>query len=97
MANAKYYVKEIVRPNYLTGKVEREKFKSPKSNKKKTIKGIKLGESLKKPTVSLPKKDPVATVTKGNTNTKFVTEGEEGYFQKEYLKERQNFLGGYSL
>jgi len=55
------------------------------------------GKALKKPTVSLPKKDPIATATKGNTNTKFVTEGEEGFFKKEYIKEKQNFLGGYSL
>lgn len=33
---SKYYVSEIVRPNYLTGKVEREKYAPPKDKTKKS-------------------------------------------------------------
>jgi len=35
---SKYYVKEIVRPNYTTGEAEREKFKQPKETSKSTNK-----------------------------------------------------------
>jgi len=103
MANAKYYVKEIVRPNYLTGKIEREKLKpsisKDKSKSKKQPKVKKTGKLLKSPSAKvLSKIDPVQTTMKGKEEkTKFVKEGEEGFFKKEYIKERQNFLGGYSL
>lgn len=65
----------------------------------KKIKGIKTGKLLKSPSAKvLSKIDPVETTMKGKEKkTKFVSEGEEGFFKKEYIKERQNFLGGYSL
>ena len=70
--------------------------KKLKKKRKKSSKSIKL--KLSKPKVQLVKKlNPVKSVMKGEANTKMVREGETGWFKKEYIKEKQNFLGEYSL
>lgn len=67
---------------------------------KASLKGIKLSSQklTAKPKAKIRELNAVKTVLKGTpAKVKMVTEGEEGYFNQEYEKERINFLGGYSL
>ena len=59
---------------------------------------MKSKKFIVKPKVKIKELDAVKTVLKGTPNkVKMVTEGEEGFFKKEYEKEKNKFLGRYSL
>jgi hypothetical protein len=81
----KYYVKEIVKPNYLTGKVEREKFKKPKEKGKKKPKKIK--KILRKPQASIKKINPGRFLTRGQPQSRLVSKGKTGQFAREVARE----------
>jgi len=83
----------------IVNKLKRKSGKKTKKKKTKSKKSKILSKKiLGKPKVKIVKKlDPVKTIMKGRDKPKLVREGEEGWFKKEMLKEKQNFLGGYSL
>ncbi|HDK25985.1 MAG TPA: hypothetical protein ENG48_02680 [Candidatus Atribacteria bacterium] len=77
---------------------ENKKLKKRIKKKGKKSKGVTKKLKLSKPKAQLVRKlNPVQSAMKGGANTKMVKEGETGWFKKEYIQEKQNFLGRYSL
>ena len=56
-------------------------------NKKKYKKKL-----LKKPKAKMPSIDPKRFITSGLGKQELVSEGRTGYFNEEYIKEKQNWL-----
>lgn len=89
----------VVKPNYLTGKVEREYPKPKREKKQKKRLKIKIGKPkkykgklLKKPKAKLPSVNPKTFVTRGENGRALVRKGRTGYFKEEYIRENQKWL-----
>ena len=52
---------------------------------------------LKKPKKGIKKLSAERAILSDAKNYRLVSEGETGYFKKEYQKEKKAFLGGYNL
>lgn len=92
-------VEHVVKPNYLTGKVEREYPKPKREKKQKKKLKIKIGKPktykeklLKKPEAKLPSVDPKRFVSTGEGDRKLVRKGEYGFFKRKEVKEKQKWL-----
>jgi len=92
------YEKTIDQPATRALELYKKSIKSSRKKKKSKHKKVSSKKLLSKPKITMVKKlDPVRAAMMIGKNVQMVTEGEEGYFRKEYIKEKQNFLGGYSL
>ena len=94
--------KEYEKPS-LKGSLEKlkkeerkEKVESVKSKlsqlEGRAVKRLFGGKLLKKPKAKLPSTDPKRFITSGLGKQELVSEGKTGYFNEEYIKEKQNWL-----